>query len=78
METSNQYYGRMNDRFDGRSKRLRSLGFEYVRVDEFNLAIFTIKRLGMKQAHTIPAAAVSYAEDRAWNDLLEAAERYVA
>jgi hypothetical protein len=76
METNNEYYSRLNDRFHGRERRLLDLGYAYKRIEELNIAVFTLKRIGLKHPHTIAAGAVIHADDRSWNDIVQAAEHH--
>jgi hypothetical protein len=72
----NEHYGMLNDRFDGRANRLRKLGFVYVCIEEFNIAVFSIKRFG--KTMTISAGTIMNADEVVWADTVEQAERFVA
>jgi hypothetical protein len=73
--SNNQHYGMLNDRFDGRSTRLRKLGYRYESIDGYGIAIFTAIRFGKRYA--IPAATVMNADEIVWSDQLERAERFI-
>ena len=63
--TSNQYYGGLNRRFDKRCRRLKQMGFKYVRT-EFG-AIFQKIWYGSK-TYNIPADLVMNAHNRVFID----------
>ena len=68
-ETSNEYYGRINARFECREKFLYDIGFKYVIVPELNIAVFTRKQFG--KARTLAAGWVQAADERMWRDQIE-------
>lgn len=70
-QSKNAHYGRLNERFEERSKELRGLGFRYQRLDEYGIAIFVRKhpyRFG--QQESVPAAFVLTADSLVWADRL--------
>ena len=75
--TSNQYYGGINRRFDKRSKLLRKLGFEYMRIEEWGFAVFTRGKnhIYSRKNSTLPVAFVQHADQRAFIDGVRSALR---
>lgn len=68
--TTNQRYGGLNKRFDNRASRLRALGFEYVRIEQFGIAVFAPQNQHRRKRDTIPASAVMHASAAEWIDIL--------
>jgi hypothetical protein len=73
----NTHYGMLNDRFEGRSKRLRELGFKYVPIPGFDAAVFVKPRAFHpgKPPHTVQASLVMCADEIVWADRIEELER---
>lgn len=74
-ESSNEFYGRLNARFDERAKYLRGRGYKYEYVEGYDIAVFTFKSPYRRLPHTIAAATLHHACDRAWRDIVEDVER---
>ena len=75
--TNNEYYGKLNDRYDARADVLRQLGYKYERVEEYGIAVFVLRRPVIRTTpHAIPSAVLLHAEDRAWDDILAYAKRF--
>ncbi len=72
----NAHYGKLNDRFDERSKLLRSLGFTYQHVPLMNLAVFS--KVRASKPMTVPAGVVMHADEIAWEDEVERIKRFCA
>jgi len=70
----NVHYGMLNDRFEGRSRRLRDLGFRYVRLEEHGIAVFAKTQHG--KTHSISAGTVMNADAIVWADTLARAEAF--
>lgn len=69
--TSNEYYGGLNRRFERRAKRLRTLGYEYERIDDLNLAVFAKRcRWNSRRNRAIPATAVARMSNEEYRELL--------
>jgi hypothetical protein len=69
--TKNDRYGLINTRFDERASVLRKAGFKYEHVEDYGIAVFAYRELGMKKPHTIQASAVMYADDYFWGEIME-------
>lgn len=65
-ETSNEYYARINERFDERSLQLRKIGFVYEHVDEYGIAVFVYRKRHFKVPYTLAAGYVLAADERMW------------
>lgn len=74
--TSNEYYGKLNQRFDRRAADLRRLGFKYQVVPGLNVAVFVATKWGKTMA--IAAGTVLNASRFVWRDELDRAERFVS
>lgn len=75
MGNNNAHYARLNDRFEGRSLRLRRLGFRYQHIPEWDTAVF-VRRHPHKpnRNQTVSASFVMCADDIVWADRLEELE----
>jgi hypothetical protein len=74
-ESSNEYYGRLNEQFDLRAGYLRNKGFTYEHVAGYDMAAFVRRNPAKKLPFTIPAAFVMHADQRSWADRCEDIDR---
>jgi len=69
--TSNQRYGGLNNRFDKRAKLLHRLGYKYIRIEEFGMAVF-VRPLEYEHKRTsIIASDLHHADSDMWIDILK-------
>lgn len=73
---NNEHYKMLNDRFDARAALLRQAGMSYVHIEEYNTAVFTIKKPVHKRPLTFSASLVMNADEIVWADKLAELIRY--
>ena len=72
--TSNEFYGKLNKRFDKREKELREMGYERETLSAYNIALYVRVRHG--KTHAIPAGTVMHASKRAWSEYVAECQRF--
>lgn len=72
----NEMYGKLNKRSERRFAILRNLGFTYVRLDEYNMAIWTKKIPTSKFPLSFGSGEVMKAPSTLWDDMLERATAF--
>lgn len=75
FQTSNDYYGKLNRRFDERADVLRALGFKYERLEEYDTALFVLRDRLRRKPVSVHPSFLHHADDRAWLDRLEVIKR---
>jgi hypothetical protein len=72
--TSNEYYGKINRRFDYRARLLRRMGFNY-RIAVKGIAVFVHRNARDFDMHNrmVTASAVAFAPGRAFAEAVTAA-----
>lgn len=72
--TSNEFYGKINRRFDKREKELREMGYKRETLSAYNVALYVRVRHG--KTHAIPAGTVMNASKRVWDDMITECQRF--
>lgn len=71
----NDHYAKLCARFDSRSAFLAANEFEYVRLEELDMAVWTRKRHG--KVKTFAAGFVMNADEIVWSDVIGEVNRFV-
>lgn len=71
------FYEFVNRRFGERMELLIESGMSYIREENLNIAVFTIKLPRQKYALTFAASLVLYCPATVWNDKIEELKRYI-
>lgn len=72
--TSNEFYGKLNKRFDKREKELREMGYKRETLFAYNIALYVRVRHG--KIHAISAGTVMNASKRVWEDHITECQRF--
>jgi hypothetical protein len=75
LESSNDHYRRINERFDSRVGTLHVLGFKREVIEDLNLAVYVKRCGGLSKPRVVQTAFLSFADDRSWLDKLEELKR---
>lgn len=80
MSTSNQHYGKLNERFDGRARRLARLGYvmSFVNVTTRDTVGVWTRKNTFGRSSVVTSSSIMHADDYCWADIVAECERFAA